>query len=108
MAERVKVIVNRAGLEKAQISHEKAEQTIGGEIFARIPNNYSIISECRNNGLSLLEQAPKAAITQQIVELAEKLSGDSYGSTGRRRRRQREEELAELSVEVAFEPKVVL
>ena len=77
MAERVKVIVNRAGLEKAQISHEKAEQTIGGEIFARIPNNYSIISECRNNGLSLLEQAPKAAITQQIVELAEKLSGDS-------------------------------
>ncbi len=77
MAERVKVIVNRAGLEKSQISHEKAEQTIGGEIFARIPNNYSIISECRNNGLSLLEQAPKAAITQQIVELSEKLSGDS-------------------------------
>jgi len=82
MAERVKVIVNRAGLEKSQISPEKAEQTIGGEIFARIPNNYSIISECRNNGLSLLEQAPKASITQQIVELAEKLSGDSPGAEG--------------------------
>lgn len=77
VSERVKVIVNRAGLEKSQISHEKAEQTIGGEIFARIANSYSIISECRNNGLPLLEQAPKAAVTQQIFDLAEKLSGDS-------------------------------
>ncbi len=77
VAERVKVVVNRAGLERSQISHEKAEQTIGGEIFARISNNYTVISECRNNGLSLLEQAPKAAITQQISELGEKFSGDS-------------------------------
>jgi pilus assembly protein CpaE len=77
VAERVKVVVNRAGLERSQISHEKAEQTIGGEIFARISNNYTVISECRNNGLSLLEQAPKAAITQQISELGEKLSGDT-------------------------------
>ena len=77
VAERVKVVVNRAGLEKSQISLEKAEQTIGGEIFARISNNYVVISECRNNGIPLLEQAPKAAITQQIEELGERLSGDS-------------------------------
>ena len=77
VSQRVKVIVNRAGLEKSQISLEKAEQTIGGEIFARISNNYGVISECRNNGVSLIEQAPKAAVTQQIIELGEKLSGDS-------------------------------
>ncbi len=77
VAERVKVVVNRAGLEKSQISLEKAEQTIGGEIFARIPNNYVVISECRNNGIPLLEQAPKASITHQIAELGERLSGDS-------------------------------
>jgi len=81
VSERVKVVVNRAGLEKSQISLEKAEKTIGGEIFARVSNNYAVISECRNNGIPLLEQAPKAAITQQIAELAERLSGDSTGST---------------------------
>jgi len=75
--ERVKVVVNRAGLEKNQISLEKAENTIGGEIFARIPNNYVVISECRNNGVPLIEQAPKAAITGHVIELAEKISGDS-------------------------------
>ena len=80
VSERVKVIVNRAGLEKSQISLEKAEKTIGGEIFARISNNYSVISECRNNGIPLLEQAPKAGITQQIIELGERLSDDSVGT----------------------------
>ncbi len=77
LRERVKVVVNRSGLEKNQISLEKAENTIGGEIFSRIPNNYVVISECRNNGVPLIEQAPKAAITGHIVELAERVSGDS-------------------------------
>ncbi|QEG20977.1 AAA family ATPase [Mariniblastus fucicola] len=80
VSERVKVVVNRAGLEKSQISLEKAEKTIGGEIYARISNNYAVISECRNNGIPLLEQAPKAAITQQITELGDRLSGDSSSS----------------------------
>ncbi len=31
--------------------------------------------EVRNNGVPLIEQAPKAAITQSLVLLAEKLSG---------------------------------
>ena len=83
VSEKVKVVVNRAGLEKSEISLEKAEKAIGGEIFARISNNYAVISECRNNGIPLLEQAPKASITQQIIELGERLSGDSNeDSTG--------------------------
>jgi len=76
VTEKVKVIVNRAGLDKAQISSSKAEETIDRKIFWRIPNNYGVISECRNNGIPLLEHAKNAAITQKIVELAEKLSGD--------------------------------
>jgi len=74
--EKVKVVVNRAGLDKSQISSAKAEETIDREIFWRIPNNYQIISECRNNGIPLLTQAPTKAITHSINELAEKLSGD--------------------------------
>ena len=73
--EKVQVVVNRSGLDKSQISSSKAEETIDRPIAWRIPNNYGVISECRNNGVPLLESAKNAAITQSICELADKLSG---------------------------------
>jgi pilus assembly protein CpaE len=73
VSERVKIIVNRTGLDKSQISFANAEETINREIFWKIPNNYSVIAECRNNGVPLLMSAPKAAITASINELADKL-----------------------------------
>ena len=75
--EKVHVVVNRSGLDKAQISSTKAEETIDREIFWRIPNNYGVISECRNNGVPLAQSAPKAAITHSITELAERLLGEA-------------------------------
>jgi pilus assembly protein CpaE len=75
--EKINVVVNRSGLDKSQISSAKAEETIDREIFWRIPNNYPVISDCRNNGVPLLENAKNAAITHSICELAEKLSGDT-------------------------------
>ncbi len=77
MNEKVRVVVNRTGLDKSHISTAKAEETIDRDIFWRIPNNYAVISECRNNGVPLMQHAPKAAITLSINELAEKLAGDS-------------------------------
>ena len=75
VASKVKVVVNRSGLDKMQISADKAEETVDREIYSHIPNNYFVISECRNNGVPLLMQAPKTAITQAIQELANKLIG---------------------------------
>jgi pilus assembly protein CpaE len=75
--EKINIVVNRAGLDKTQISSAKAEETIDREIFWRIPNNYPVISECRNNGVPLLQNAKNAAITHSICELADKLSGES-------------------------------
>ena len=75
VSNKVKVVVNRSGLDKTQISADKAEETIDREIYARVPNNYFVISECRNNGVPLITQAPKAAITVAIQELAHKLAG---------------------------------
>jgi len=76
IAEKVKIVVNRVGLESGQITLKKAEETIGKEIFWQLPNDYRTMVEVRNNGVPLIEQAPKAAITQSIVNLAEVLSGD--------------------------------
>jgi len=85
--DKVKVVVNRVGLESGQISLKKARETIGREVFFQIPNDYRTMVEMRNNGQPLIEQAPKAAITlavQQLTDLlagAEVISGDEAGKT---------------------------
>ncbi len=76
MAGKVKIVVNRAGLEQGQITLKKAEETIGKEIFWQLPNDYRTMVEVRNNGVPLLEQAPKTAITQSVVGLARALASD--------------------------------
>jgi len=76
MADKVKIIVNRVGLDNGHISLKKAQETVGREIFWQIPNDYRVMVEVRNNGVPLLEQAPKAQITQCIQSLAAALNGD--------------------------------
>lgn len=73
--EKTKIIVNRAGLDSGQISMNKAQETIGGEFYWQIPNDYGLMVDVRNNGVPLVLQAPKASITRSIVELCEKLGG---------------------------------
>jgi len=76
LSEKIKVVVNRAGLDAGAISLKKAQETIGREVFWQVPNDYRTMVEVRNNGVPLIEQAPKAAVTQSIVALAEALTGD--------------------------------
>jgi len=76
IAERVKIVVNRVGLDNGQITLRKAQETIGKEIFWQLPNDYRTMIAARNNGVPLIEQAPKAAVTHSIISLAESLSSD--------------------------------
>jgi pilus assembly protein CpaE len=76
LADKVKIIVNRVGIENGQITLKKAEETIGKKIFWQLPNDYRTMIEARNNGIPLIEQAPKAAITQSLIAMAKALSGD--------------------------------
>jgi pilus assembly protein CpaE len=73
---KLKIVVNRVGLESGQIKLKKAKDTIGREIFAQIPNDYRTMVEVRNNGVPLLEQAPKAPITLAMQSLAKQLNGE--------------------------------
>jgi pilus assembly protein CpaE len=75
IAEKVKIVVNRVGLDHGQITLKKAEETIGKEIFWQLPNDYRTMIEVRNNGVPLVEQFPKAAITHAVLAMAEVLSG---------------------------------
>jgi len=74
LKDKVKVVVNRAGLDNGQISLKKAQETIGREIFWQLPNDYRVMVNVRNNGTPLIEQSPKAGITQSIISLCSELS----------------------------------
>ncbi|HEY4231824.1 MAG TPA: AAA family ATPase [Lacipirellulaceae bacterium] len=75
LGDKIKIVVNRAGYEIGQISLKKAQETFGREVFWQIPNDYRVMVEVRNNGVPLVQQAPKAAITQSIDHLADALCG---------------------------------
>ena len=80
--DKIKVVVNRMGLESGQISLKKARETIGRDVFHQIPNDYRTMVEMRNNGVPLIEQAPKAPITQSILQLTDMLVGNSGTGDG--------------------------
>lgn len=77
---KVEIVVNRAGLESGQISLKKAKETLGRDIYALLPNDYRTMVEVRNNGVPLINQAPKAPITQALRDLAAKLQGQESTS----------------------------
>ena len=76
ISDKVRIVVNRVGLDSGQITLKKAQETIGRDIFWQLPNDYRTMVEVRNNGVPLAEQAPKAAITQSIIAMAEAIVGD--------------------------------
>lgn len=77
LKENVKVVVNRVGQDSGQISLKKAQETIGADVFWQLPNDYRVMVEVRNNGVPLLEHAPKAPITHSIGEMAAALAGQN-------------------------------
>lgn len=80
LKDKTKIVVNRVGLANGDISLKKAQETINREIFWQLPNDYRTMIEVRNNGVPLIEQAPKAAITQSVIEMSEALAGGAAGT----------------------------
>ena len=70
---KMKIIVNRMGLQDASISLNKALETIGREIYFQLPNDYVSMVESRNNGIPLLQHAPKSRIIKSLEQLAQQL-----------------------------------
>ncbi|MBC8875166.1 MAG: AAA family ATPase [Planctomycetes bacterium] len=76
LREKVKIVVNRAGLGNEPIRLKKAQETIGQDVFWQVPNDYRLMVEVRNNGVPLIEQAPKAKITGAFLDMGEALCGN--------------------------------
>jgi pilus assembly protein CpaE len=81
LKDKVRIVVNRAGLDAGAISMKKAQETMGREVFWQVPNDYRVMAEVRNNGVPLVEQAPAAKVTQSIVALADALGSGNAEKT---------------------------
>ncbi|MGL4513582.1 MAG: AAA family ATPase [Lacipirellulaceae bacterium] len=75
LRDKVKIVVNRVGQGGASISVKKAEATLGKEVYWQLPNDFRTMIEVRNNGVPLVEHAPKAPLTQAISQMAAHLCG---------------------------------
>jgi len=80
LKDKVKLVVNRMGLDSGAISLKKAQETIGREVFAQLPNDYKTMVEVRNNGVPLIDHAPRAALTQAMIALADQLTGEQHNA----------------------------
>jgi pilus assembly protein CpaE len=90
LREKLKIVVNRVGHDSGQISLKKARETVGRDIFWQVPNDYRVMVEVRNNGVPLIQHAPRAGITLSIGQLADALTGkkpdeDAASTDGKRR-----------------------
>jgi pilus assembly protein CpaE len=71
---KIKVVLNRVGGD-CEISLKKAEETIGKPIFWQVPNDPRPLAESRNEGVPLIQHAPRCKAQQSIAALAEALCG---------------------------------
>jgi pilus assembly protein CpaE len=74
LASKVQVVLNRVGND-TDISLKKAEETIGKPIYWQLPNDPRPVLEARNQGVPLVQSAPRSKIQQSITGLSHALSG---------------------------------
>ena len=67
-------LLNRVGL-ATDISLKKAEETIGKPIFWQVPNDPKVMNEARDQGVPLVQHAPRSKVQQAIHSLAQALTG---------------------------------
>jgi pilus assembly protein CpaE len=74
LSRKVEVVVTRVGNEN-DITLKKAEETLGKPIFWQVPNDPKTLIESRNQGIPLVQSAPKCKVQASIAGLAEALTG---------------------------------
>jgi pilus assembly protein CpaE len=82
---KVKIILNRVGAE-TEISISKAEEIIGKPIFHQIPNDVKSLTEARNNGVPLIQNAPRSKAQQSLQALTTALTGKDVQGAGAKKK----------------------
>ena len=69
-ADKVRLVLNHVDREETSLSLKKAAEIIGRNIDWEIPCDRQALADARRGGIPLIEQAPRAAITDAIVGLS--------------------------------------
>ena len=76
--DRTKLVCNRVGRDSGHLSVTHVTETLGLELFASIPDDWSAVSGAINLGEPLQTHSPKSKVRLAIQEIAERLHrGDS-------------------------------
>ncbi|MFO7726918.1 MAG: AAA family ATPase [Desulfonatronovibrio sp.] len=70
--ERVRVVINRY-IKDSAFTLKEAEESIKKEIYWTIPNDYYVTMSAINQGIPLYKSAPRANVTKNLAELADRL-----------------------------------
>jgi pilus assembly protein CpaE len=87
LADKIKVVVNRVGSEECEITLKKAEETLGRPIYWQVPNDYRAMLGARNNGVPLLQHAPRSKTHLSLAGLAKALSGKNAAEAAPKKER---------------------
>ena len=82
LAHKVQVVLNRVGMD-TEIALKKAEETIGKPIYWQVPNEARTVMEARNQGVPLIQHAPRCKVQQSLAGLAQLLGGKAGEATAR-------------------------
>lgn len=77
--DRIKVVCNRAGRDATHLTVENVKETLGLEVFAQIPDDWSTVSGAINLGEPLSSYAPKSKVRTAIQEMAHDLATEDEG-----------------------------
>lgn len=72
---KVKIVVNRY-MDNDEIKIEDIENTLGENVYWKVPNNYFTIMEAINKGVSIAEINPESNISSSFRDFATKVSDD--------------------------------
>jgi pilus assembly protein CpaE len=82
IGDKVQIVLNRVGSE-TDITLKKAEETIGKPVYWQIPNDIKLLTDARNQGIPLVQLAPRSKVQQSIAGLAEALCGKQLQSASK-------------------------
>jgi pilus assembly protein CpaE len=76
--ERIRVVVNRYGQPK-EVPAAKAEEALGFKVFHYVPDDPKSVNRANNNGVPVVLEAPRSAVSRSVAKLAHGLNGRANG-----------------------------
>jgi pilus assembly protein CpaE len=72
--DRIRLVVNRHGQPK-EVPAGKAEEVLGMKVFHYVPDDPRAVNRANNNGVPVVLESPRAAVSRSVTKLAQGVNG---------------------------------